>query len=219
MGKLEEQLRRAERKAAPPKEKPKGGPMEGEPDDRWLAWHSTMIARNLAVLLTLLALILGGVPAVGTAWAREWTIAMLAGGATLAVIAISWGVYFVKSSKAPARQRLYVATLPFKLEGYLETLREPRWWAKMSWAVVYKPTLTVTWMEPPGDATVEKLATLAKARFDNGTFAPTSWSVADPWAWTRDVIEEVLLPLREKSEVQTAMMRVTREVEYQSNGD
>jgi hypothetical protein len=84
---------------------------------------------------------------------------------------------------------------------------------------VYKPTLTVTWMEPPGDATVEKLATLAKARFDNGTFAPTSWSVADPWAWTRDVIEEVLLPLREKSEVQTAMMRVTREVEYQSSGD
>ncbi len=216
MGKLEEQLRRAEKKLPGAKVKEvNGGPVRGEPGDRWIAYHATLGLLFVAKMISFAAALFGGIPAALLLERNNqlgWIIVLV----TLVAIAIVWTVYLVKRSGAERATRFYLSTLPFTLEGYLETMREPRWWAKSFYEVTYKPTLRITWHTDPGDATIEKLTTLVRARFDNGTFESTFSSERDPWKWTRKVIDEVVLPLREKSEVASAKLRIERGVEMKS---
>ena len=217
MGKLEEQLKRAERASAPRKEKPNGGPVSGGPSDRWIGHHSTLGTRSAVVLITVLSIGLFGVGAV-MAWMSDHRFAAAMLGAAAAIpIVIAWAVYLVRQARAPEKEREYLRSLPFQLTGYLETMRQPKWWKRWSYAVVYEPKLAVTWVEHPGAPTIEKLATLAKAKFYNGVFESTNSTVTDPWKWTRGVVSEVLMPLREKSEVASAELTVKRAVEYVSS--
>lgn len=216
MGKLEEQLRRAEKKLPRARVKDvNGGPVEGAPGDRWIAYHATVGLLFKAKIFSFAAVLFGGIPA---AFLLEWNnrfgwILVLV---TLLAIAAVWTIYLVKRSGAERATRFYLSTLPFTLEGYLETMREPRWWAKSSYEVTYKPTLRIVWLAHPGDEIIHKLATLTRARFANSTFESTFSSERDPWKWTRKVIDEVVLPLREKSEVASATLRIERGIEMKS---
>jgi hypothetical protein len=153
----------------------------------------------------------------------KWLIVWILAAGCAATILIAWVIHTLRRGRAVGEQRAYVAGLPFELAGYLDTMREPRWWSGWSYIVIYHPSLLVTWATPADPQVVERLCTLVSAKFrpapnNGGTFEPQD-SVTDPWNWTRRVVTEVLVPLGETTKATRVELAVKRGVEYKSSAD
>lgn len=227
MSDLDNRLRRADAKAkaehiAKTKaERANGGPVDGGPDDRWIAYHATIRSRSMVVwAFAGSAAILLGIGVFFLTVKPDWRVFGLVAGASLVPAVALIAYHLVRRAKAIGEQRAYVASLPFELAGYLDTMRQPRWWAASSYAVMYRPEIDVTWTKEVDANVVEKLCTLADATFRakgaSGTFAPTYTTKTDPWRWARGVVAEVLVPLSERAPVARAELRVVFGVEATS---
>jgi hypothetical protein len=216
---LDQQLARAnvKAKAERRRERSNGGPVDGGPDDRWIAYHATIRSRSLVVwafVFSVAVLLCVGIYfANDTDRSTFWILT----AASLVPAAVLIVHHVVERAKAIDEQRAYVASLPFELAGYLDTMREPRWWSDSSYTVVYRPVLRVQWAQDVDARVVEKLCTLAgawlRAEGATGSFRPHGSICGDPWRWARIVIAEVLVPLSERTPVARAELRVVRGVE------